>query len=238
MSIDFEELDFRKTRMGDLMLRRRRIPMLDNREIFEVKLGEEFLMSSLFFEAEVALSRLGLASLVDTEIDVAVGGLGLGYTAQAALVFPNVKSLAVIEGLSEVIGWHQDGLVPLGESLTSDPRCSLVHGDFFALVKSADLNPQKPGQKFHAVLLDIDHTPSHFLHLSHSDFYETAGLKQMASHLHPGGVFALWSDAAPDAAFCQVLESAFASVETHIIEFENPLTEGTSSNSVYVARCD
>ena len=58
MSRDFEELDFRDTPMGELTLRRRRLRMLDDLEVFEVKLGEAFLMSSQFHEVEIALADL------------------------------------------------------------------------------------------------------------------------------------------------------------------------------------
>lgn len=49
-----------------------------------MKLGDEFLMSSLFTAAEQELATLGLAALDRDELDVVVGGLGLGYTAGAA----------------------------------------------------------------------------------------------------------------------------------------------------------
>ncbi|MEO7724660.1 MAG: spermidine synthase, partial [Chthoniobacterales bacterium] len=45
MSPDFEELDFRETPLGELSLRRRRVLSLGGMEIFEVKLGDSFLMS-------------------------------------------------------------------------------------------------------------------------------------------------------------------------------------------------
>jgi len=66
-------------------------------------------------------------------LDVVVGGLGLGYTAVTALEYPQVRELLVVDTMQEVIDWHQQGLLPLGEKLTSDPRCRLVHGDFFAM---------------------------------------------------------------------------------------------------------
>lgn len=80
----FEELDWHETPMGELTLRRRLEPTLGV-DVFEVKLGEEFLMSSLFTVAEVALADLGLAAVSGDNLRVVVGGLGLGYTAVAAL---------------------------------------------------------------------------------------------------------------------------------------------------------
>ena len=162
VSKDFAILDSRATPLGEITLRRRRIPMLGDVEVFEVKLGEAFLMSSLFHEVEVALARLGLASLDAPSLDVVVGGLGLGYTAVAALEHTAVRSLLVVEALDPVIDWHRQGLVPLGTSLTGDARCRFIHGDFFALAQSPEqgFDPAQPGRRFHAVLLDIDHSPS------------------------------------------------------------------------------
>ena len=81
MSIDFEELDFRQTPMGDISLRRR-VQLPVGIEVYEVMLGDEFLMSSLFTAGEVALATLALGpGLVPPDpgpLDVLVGGLGLG----------------------------------------------------------------------------------------------------------------------------------------------------------------
>ena len=111
MSARFEELDYQQTPMGDLTLRRRREPTLDV-DVYEVKLGEEYLMSSLFTVAEEELARLGLAAVQGNALDVVVGGLGLGYTAVAALEDARVASLVVIDALPAVIEWHERGLLP------------------------------------------------------------------------------------------------------------------------------
>jgi len=127
---------------------------LDNREVFEVKLGEEFLMSSLFTEAERQLATLGLAPLKG-ELDVVIGGLGLGYTAAEALKNKSVTRLLVIDLFQRVIDWHRDGLVPNGEVLTKDARCELRQGDFFELARTS-FDTEAPERKFDAVLLDLD----------------------------------------------------------------------------------
>ena len=236
MRARFEELDWSETRMGVISLRRRIEPSLQV-DVYEVKLGDEFLMSSLFTVAEVELARLGLAQVVDADLDVVVGGLGLGYTAQMALTDPRVRSLIVVEALGEVIGWHQRALLPDTAELASDPRVRLQRGDFFAMADSdGGFDPEAPGRRFHAVLLDIDHTPRHVLHPSHAAFYTPAGLGKLVGHLHPGGVFALWSDDPPDPAFEAVLAEVFDWSEASIVRFPNPLTGGYSTNTVYVAR--
>jgi spermidine synthase len=236
LNTDFTELDYRQTPLGELILRRRRVRALDGLEVFEVKLGDAFLMSSLFHEVEVALADLGLAALEGPELDVVVGGLGLGYTAVAALKHSGVRSLLVVEALEDVIGWHRRGLVPLGPQLTTEPRCRLVLGDFFALATSGQgFDAENPERLFHAVLLDIDHSPKNLLHPRHGVFYEVAGLHRLAAQLHPGGVFALWSDDPPDEDFKAGLNSVFAEATARIVRFPNPLLGCESASTVYVA---
>ncbi|MDQ0688472.1 spermidine synthase [Streptomyces achromogenes] len=239
MGLRFEEIDWRPTPIGEISLRRRRHPVSGD-DVYEVKLGDEFLMSSLFTAGEIALTELGLAELPDAdgpELDVAVGGLGLGYTAQAALDDPRVRSLTVIEALPEVIDWHRRHLVPLGARLTSDARCRLTHGDFFALAADPrGLDPEAPGRRFDAILLDVDHSPRHVLHPRHAALYRPAGLRALAAHLRPGGVFALWSNDPPDEPFMSALSEVFAHTAAQVVVFDNARQDGTSTNTVYVAR--
>lgn len=192
-------------------------------------------MSSLFPVAEIELARLGLAACDGLGLDVLVGGLGLGYTAVTALDDPSVRSLSVIEALEPVISWHERRLLPDVAGLTADPRTRLVQGDFFALARGTTGFGDGTPERFHAVLLDIDHTPGHVLHPSHAAFYSPDGLKALRRYLHPGGVFALWSDEPPDEDFLDLLRGEFTTALGHLVPFPNPLTGGTSSNGVYVA---
>ncbi|MEP3300725.1 MAG: spermidine synthase, partial [Roseibium sp.] len=57
----FEELDYRPTPIGALSLRRRR-DLSSGEDIYEIILGEAYLMSSRFTVAEEELSRMGLAA--------------------------------------------------------------------------------------------------------------------------------------------------------------------------------
>jgi spermidine synthase len=169
-----EELAYHKTFLGELILRRRTESLLQNKEVFEVKLGEDFLMSSLFTEGEKALADLGLAGLKG-ELDVVVGGLGLGYTAAAALEKAKVRYLLVIDLFQEVIDWHRNNLVPMGSVLSKNVKCEMRQGDFFELAQTGfDVSDQ--ARKFDAVLLDIDHSPEYFLDEKNKSFYSAEGL--------------------------------------------------------------
>ena len=232
----FDELDFQPTPLGELSLRRRSEPLLGNAIVYEIKLGDAFLMSSLFTEAERRLASLALGALDAARPHVIVGGLGLGYTAAAALDATALGTLTVIELLEPVIDWHRRGLVPNAERLISDARCTLVAGDFFALAAGPgeDFGDAAPGP-VHAVLLDIDHSPDHWLDAANRHFYSLDGLRALAGKLHPGGVFGLWSNERPEAEFTALLEAVFERVDTHVIAFPNPYTGGESSSTVYLA---
>jgi spermidine synthase len=230
----FEELDRQQTPMGEISVRRRLDPVLGV-DVYEVKLGDEHLMSNVFTAAEIALADLALAELAGTDLDVVVGGLGLGYTARAALADPRVGSVAVVEAVPAVIDWQRRRVLPGADELVDDPRCRLVEGDFFALVAAGGaLGPGLP-DRHHAILLDIDHTPTHVLHPSHAAFYGADGLGRVARRLHPGGVFALWSDR-PHDAFLSTARTVFERCDEHEVRFPNHHTGGEGVNVVYVAR--
>ncbi|NVK11028.1 MAG: spermidine synthase [Gammaproteobacteria bacterium] len=227
-----EELDYQQTPLGAISLRRRIEPRLNDRIVYEVIMNGEYLMSSLFYEAEVQLSYLGLASLRGEKLNVVVGGLGLGYTAAAALEDDRVETLKVIDVMEPVISWHLKGMVPMAKALTLDERCSLVHDDFFAWA----MNDEIEQDSLDAILLDIDHSPEHWLNEANEGFYSRKGLAAIKAKLKPGGVFGLWSDDEPDETFTRLLASVFDEVEGSIISFENPYQETLSTNGVYVAK--
>lgn len=235
MAARLEFLDAQQTPMGVISLRRRHDPVSDQ-VVYEAKLDDEFLMSSLFTAAEEEVARLALDELDGDELDVVVGGLGLGYTAHTVLADPRVRSLIVVDALGQVIDWHERHLLPLGQPLTSDPRCRLVQGDFFALAAGAGFDAAGPLRQFDAVIVDIDHSPRELLHPSHAGFYEPTGIQRLVEHLRPGGVFSLWSNDPPDAEYEAELATAFVDVRAKVVRFDSALQGREATNTVYIAR--
>ena len=235
MSKLFEELDYQITPLGALSLRRRRQLKLD-KDVVEVILNDEHLMSDIFTASEIALADLPLPGMTHKAPDILVGGLGLGYTAQAVLAYKHVRSVTIIEYLAPVISWHRDGLLPIGTALADDPRCKIVEADFFASAVTDDgFDKAKPHRKFDAIFLDIDHTPDFHLNQSHAGFYTEEGLVELATHLNAGGVFALWSNDLADDSFVNRLEIVFDRARAEDVIFFNPLMETDCCQTVYIA---
>jgi len=235
MSARFEVLDVSSTPLGDVTLWRRLDPTTGG-DVFEVKLGDEYLMSSRFTVAEIEVARIALDALPHGDLDVVVGGLGLGYTDQRVLDDPRVRSLVVVDALEAVIGWHERGLVPISVSSSSDPRCRLVHGDFFAMNAGSGFDPDQPERLVDAIVVDIDHSPRHLLNPANAPFYAEPGVRRLSERLRPGGVFTLWSNDPPDDDYLAVLRAVFDDVRCEVVPFDNPLQEREATNSVYVAR--
>jgi spermidine synthase len=102
-----------------------------------------------------------------------------------------------------------------------------------ASAEGFDVNSR--ARQFDAVLLDVDHSPRKLLHPRHAALYERQGIAQLAGHLRPGGVFALWSNDPPDDAFERVLAEIFATQKSHVVTFDNLRGDHDASNTVYVA---
>ncbi|WP_420452158.1 spermidine synthase [Ilumatobacter sp.] len=238
MSRRFEELDRQPTAIGEISLRRRLEPttLVD---VFEIKIGEDGLMSSLITDGEEAVATVGLAATANDPLDVVVGGLGLGFTADAALRDPRVRSVRIVEALAPVIDWHRRHLVPLGADVADDPRCEIVHADFFALAAGGlDRSPGGDGagdRRVDAVLLDIDHSPRHVLDPASAPFYRPGGTSALAAAIRSGGVFSLWSNDPPDDDYLAVLRGAFDRADAEVVTFANPLTGIDTSSTIYVA---
>lgn len=224
-----QELDFGDTPWGAISLRRR-FDRITQRDVHEVKLGDDFLMSSQFTVGEEELSRIGLAAVTGSSLTVLVGGLGLGYTARAALEDDRVTELTVIEALEAVISWHERDLLPDTEGMAADPRVRFVRDDFFDVVRSG-----RADRTYDAVLVDIDHAPDWLLRDDHGDLYTVEGFARVGAMLTDDGAFALWSDEPPEPEVVRRMGEAFEHADAHVVPFANPITGGESSNTVYLA---
>ncbi|MDA1265637.1 MAG: spermidine synthase [Planctomycetota bacterium] len=226
----YEELDFCQTELGELLLRRRRPISMPELWVYEVKLDERFLMSSLVHDSEDELARLSLRRLEGQQWRVLVGGLGLGHTAAEVLTWAQVEALDVVEYLPEVIEWHQRDLVPLAAALDGDERCRIVQGDCFQWIRDGS------GGSYDAVLIDIDDSPEHLLSPNHGSFYSEEGLVEVRRSLRPGGVLAVWTAGLVLPHFLERMRRVFGTVDAEAVEFHNPLHHLDDVNTVYVAQ--
>lgn len=220
---------YEETPLGVLCLRQRIRPEAPDAWVTEITLDHEFLMSSLHTASEEALARLALERQGGLDQHVLIGGLGLGYTTQAALGFATVAKVLVIEYLPQVIGWLRAGQIPLSAELLAEPRLTVEAGDIYRYLLADEVHRQ-----FEAILIDVDHSPDDRLDSYCAEFYTVGGFRAAVRHLTSGGVLALWSYAEHTPTW-ECLRAVFERVEAVPITYFNQHVQGEYTDWLYLA---
>jgi spermidine synthase len=224
--LDFEVIDHAESAIGVIILRRLILP---HRHVIEITLEHQFLMSDAVTVSERELATRAIAMHGGTNLDVMIGGLGLGHTAKAALESDHVACVEVVELLPAVIEWTQRGLVPLGHELMADPRFHVSQDDVYTRLGQA------PTKKHDIVIIDVDHSPDARLGDSSDSFYSHEKLELAKRHLAPQGIFGVWSTS-ESPTFEAELRKAFGEVRVDAIDFINDAVGGPETNWLLFAR--
>ncbi|MDH3718539.1 MAG: spermidine synthase [Planctomycetota bacterium] len=195
----------------------------------EVTLNHEFLMSSLYTESERALARTALQLHAGNDLQVLVGGLGLGYTAREALLPCRVAQVEVVELLPQVIDWLRRGLMPLSLELQDERRLVVTQGDVYRRLAGP------PGDLLDVILIDVDHSPEERLDDESVPFYTTQGLRAARRHLAADGILAVWSYA-ESSPFADALREVFEQVLVEPVTYDNQLIDQQLTDWLFFAR--
>jgi spermidine synthase len=202
--IPWQELGRAKVPGGDLVLSQRGAE-------FALRLRGAELMNSRAHQSEDQLAVLGCAGLATTPgVQVLIGGLGMGFTARAALdaLAPDARVL-ISELVPEVVEWNRGPLSPLAGAPLADPRTEVVVGDVSRVIAGARA-------RFHAILLDVDNGPDAFTAPGNTSLYGAPGLTRARHALIPGGCLGVWS-VEDDRAFTGRMHGVGFRVEQHKI---------------------
>ena len=155
--------------------------------VYLLSIGGMELMISRNHGSEDALARLGCERLADRRAPrVLVGGLGFGFTLRAALDhLPPDAWVVVCELFAALLEWNRTVLGHLASHPLRDPRVQAVRSDLNDYLRR--------GERFDAILLDVDNGPEAFTLRSNDRLYSPAGLARLRDNLNPGGVLAVWS---------------------------------------------
>ena len=223
---EFEVIHHAESPLGVVILRRRIAPVPD---VIELTLEHQFLMSSAVTDSERELATRAIAMHGGRDLDVMIGGLGLGYTSKAALDSDRVARVEVVELIQAVIEWVARGIIPLGKELMADARFHTIQDDVFErLCRPATTT-------YDVLLIDVDHSPDERLGESSDSFYAHDNLILVAQHLKPGGVFGVWSTS-DNPAFEAELRKTYNDVRVDAIEFFNETIGLQETNWVFLAK--
>jgi spermidine synthase len=227
----FEILAYETTKLGLICLRRRELLSRPGTIVTEITLNHEFLMSSYITDSERSLARFALDMHRGEQLNVLVGGLGLGFTAHEVLVAggARVARVEVVEYLPQVIEWLAQDLVPLARELKADARLVCVEGDVYERLSG----PSE--QKYDLILIDVDHSPDEHLGGTNARFYTEAGLRHAQRHLADAGILAVWSYA-EHSRFATALRCVFRDVRLEPVTVLNDLVDEEQTDWLFFAR--
>jgi spermidine synthase len=151
-----------------------------------VRYGGKVLMSSRQHGSEDALAELALKKARHRRA-VLVGGLGLGFTARAALErVPTDAKVVVAELTPALLDWNRRLVGKLAGRPLDDPRCRIHVGDVVDRIAEAR-------GAYDAILLDVDNGPGSMVHEGNHRLYGDRGIAHCRVALAEGGVLAVWS---------------------------------------------
>jgi len=157
-------------------------------EEHSIRIDGDVLMTSNSHGSEEKLAERGCAGL-DTlpRARVLVGGLGLGFTARAALSALRADAVVeVVELVGAVVRWNRELIGHLADEPLLDPRVRLTEGDVAEAIATAR-------EQYDAILLDVDNGPEAFTWRGNKHLYSLEGLRRARHALRPNGVLAIWS---------------------------------------------
>ncbi len=193
---------------GEVVLRRRTV---GDESVDELIVNGAFAMDS----AETGSER-ALAELAWPGARVLVGGLGLGFTAEAVLD-ARVASVDVVEIEDALVGWAYEGLTPRLGRLARDSRVRLWVADVAEVLTGT--GSDGPDGPWDAILLDVDNGPDFLIHPANAALYDTDALRSALDRLSPAGLLAIWCQG-PHAELRARLEalSPTAREEHHVVQ--------------------
>ncbi|MDX2090537.1 MAG: hypothetical protein SFX73_21945 [Kofleriaceae bacterium] len=218
--IPWQELGRASVPTGELVLARRG-------DEYAIRLRGAELMNSRAHASEEHLATLACAGLTDRkDVRVMIGGLGMGFTARAALgvLAPDAR-VEVVELLPEIVAWNRGPLAHLADRPLDDPRVEVIVADVTERIRAAH-------GAYQAIMLDVDNGPDAFTTPSNAALYGVRGLERARRALTPGGVLGVWS-VEDDRAFTGRLRGVGFAVEQHRIA---PRPNSGARHVVWIAR--
>ena len=194
---------------------------------FSIRVNGCELMNSLVHGSEDALAELACARMdIRTNPRILIGGLGMGFTAAAALRRLSGESRVVVaELVPKVVEWNRKFLGELTGNPLQDHRVTVREADVALILQSEH-------QAYNAILLDVDNGPKGLTSDSNGWLYTEAGAGTAFAALQPKGVLTIWS-AGPDPAFAGRLRRVGFAVEEFNVRARGPA--GGNRHTIWIA---
>jgi spermidine synthase len=200
--IPWEEIDRAEIsgQNGEITLRRRGSE-------FSIRTDDTELMNSRLHGSEDALAELTCNRADKSNLQILIGGLGMGYTLAAAIKQSGSKTqITVSELIPAVVKWNRKHLGHLAGNPLDNPRVTLKTEDVAKTI-------EKKESAWDVILLDVDNGPEGLTQKANDQLYNKSGLKALFFALCSKGILGIWS-ANNDDAFTHRLKQTGFLVQT------------------------
>jgi spermidine synthase len=167
------------------------------------------LMSTRRHQSEEKLAELCCAPLRHARAPrVLIGGLGMGFTLQAALrSLPPDANVVVAEIVGRVVEWNANAEYPFAGAAMTDVRVDVRQDDVWNLIANG------AGQ-YDGIMLDVDNGAEALTTSSNARLYRRSGVARAIAALRRGGRLGYWLSNA-DPEFAESLRGTGLTVESH-----------------------
>lgn len=178
---------------------------------YELIINGIFIMASYNNLSSELLIRESMKLLTKrANVDILIGGLGMGFTVKEACSYRNVKSIDVVEVGATIVEWNKSYLTPCNRGCLKDGRVQIFIDDFYNYV-------QQTQKKYDIISMDIDNGPMMLVRSSNYKVYQDTFFAKIKELLKPCGVFTLWS-CNQDKRMLKQLQHTFSTCREEVIK--------------------
>ncbi len=204
--IEYADVEKADSPLGEVSLRKYHADTGESG--YEIRLNGNFLMATHGKHSETVMAQLARDMLPPgkEQLDILVGGLGAGYTLQAALALKGAMRVVVTEISDKVVAWNREYFAENNGRAVDDPKTTVC-------VENLSDHAKRNPDSYDMILMDVDNGPGWMAAVENEALYDIDGLWTLANCLKEGGVIAVWSPSA-NALFWDKLQIVFDACKT------------------------
>lgn len=154
---------------------------------YEIILNGVFIMATYNGLSEKQMFSTAFNYLDEPQnLKVLIGGLGVGFTLEAAVRKRKVSKVDVVEIEPVIIEWNEKYFSKLNRKAVFNKKVNVINDDFKAYIN-------KTGEDYDIICVDVDNGPDWVVLESNKDLYKASTLTRLHEILKKGGVLSIWS---------------------------------------------
>lgn len=183
---------------------------------YEIIFNGSFLMATYNGDSERLMVQWAIEE-ADLPRRVLIAGLGVGFSLGAALKYPMIETVKVVEIEKKIIEWNRAYLSDYSNNALNHPKVCIENEDFIKWMMCSK-------EKYDVICLDIDNGPDWIIMDKNDTLYSDLGIRALIKHLNQFGVISFWS-ASKNCQFEKWLKKRFKSVIVKEVSHESGMPD-------------